>query len=323
MQPDSDTATPAPDAGTTPTDAPTYESTNDLDSEMTPEQEQDFVNKTLGITDPAVEKPKDDDKPSPEEPEGSGEEPEATPAPEEPKVTPPEQPAPEAAKPPEVPKPDAEPTKQAGIDTSDLWIELENAADGKSVKITLDGGLPDDFQFKSDKQLAEYTLAVQEMKGILSQREAEAEAKAQQENDQKSQEQQLATWENETQTLIDAGLIPEPKLKAPANGKQFTAEEIEADESLKLQNEVYGFMKTENDKRVAENKPPIMSFGTMFNIYNKQQQDAEAAKIKEEETKLTKERGAMIGGTSAASGGEKSAYVAGSHANIWSVPVDT
>jgi hypothetical protein len=312
---------PAPEA-TESTTTPSYESSNDLDFEMSPEQEQDFVNKTLGITDPSVEAPKDDNPTNAPKPDGTGEEPETPPTPKEPQVTPPEQPAPAAVKPPEAPEPVVAPVEQAGVDTSDLWIEVENA-DGTPVKITLDGGLPEDFQFKSDKQLYEVMESMQEMKNLQAEREADFEAKNEQQLAQQSQDAQLTTWESETQTLIDAGLIPEPKLKSPANGKQFTPEEVEADPSLKLQNEVYTFMKSENDKRIGEGKPPIMSFGTMFNVYQQQQKNDAEAKAKEEEAKLTKERGALIGGTSAASGGEKSAYVAGSHANIWSVPVET
>ncbi len=315
----SPTTTPAPDAAATPT----YESTNDLGFEMTPEQEQDFVNKTLGFTDPSVEAPKDDNKADAPKPDGGGEDPKApeVPAtePEAPKA--PEQPAPAPVKPPEVPEREAKPTEPASVDTSDLWIEVENA-DGEAIKITLDGGLPDDFQFKTDKQLYEVMDSMREMKELQAEREAELEANLEKQTAQQSQESQLASWENETQTLIDAGLIPEPKLKAPADGKQFTPEEVENDPSLKLQNDVYTFMKTENDKRLAEGKQPLLSFGTMLNIYQQQQKASEEAKAKEEEVKLTKERGALIGGDSAASGGEKSTYVAGSHSNIWNVPVD-
>lgn len=314
---------PAPDAAANPApeadQKPTYETTNDLDYEMTPEQEKAFVDSTLGITEPVKEEPKDGKQEPAGEPEPAPTEPETPEVPkEEPKSEPP---APAPVEPAKVEEP--EPVVEPGaVDTSDLWIEVENS-DGKSVKITLDGGLPDDFQFKSDKQLYEVMESMREMKDLREERLADQEAKTEQAAAKASQDDQLSTWDNEAKTLIDAGLIPEPKLKAPANGKQFTAEEIENDPSLKIQNEVYVFMKTENDKRIAEGKPPIHSFGTMFNIHTQQQKNDAEAKKKEEEAKLTKERGAMIGGTSAASGGEKPAYVAGSHANIWSVPVNT
>lgn len=325
---DPDTASTAPDTGTVipntepAAEKPNYESTNDLDFEMTPEQEQAFVNSTLGIPEPAKEAPKDDNKADDGTVKPVGEEPktpEVLPA-EPDTLTAPEPATPPAPEPAKVEEPEPAPA-DGTVDTSDLWIEVENS-EGQTTKITLDGGLPDDFKFKSDKQLYEIVESMQEMKGLRDERLAEAETKSEQQAQKQSQDNQLVAWENETQTLIDANIIPAPKLKAPANGKQFTPEEIESDPSLKLQNEVYGFMKTENDKRVAEGKPAIMSFGTMYNIYNEQQKTAAEAEKKAEEAKLVKERGALVGGTSAASGGEKAVYKAGSYSSIWGVPVD-
>lgn len=290
---------------------------NELSAEITPQEEQTLINETLGIDTPLPEETPAEELPdeNPEEnPEEPNEEPEEPQAPEEPSVDE----EPEEFTPPEV-------------QTDDLWIEVDKVTtddDGNAktekVKLTFDPNdpdsfVPDDFTFKSDKQLSQILEAKQEMKNLHSSRLAERD-KAIEENEKKTtessaKEEQLKGWDNEIQTMIDSGLLEAPKAKPEDK-------EFKEDPTVQKVDATLKFMGAENKKRSEEGKPTITSFGVAFAMREKQ--EAEAAQAEEEKKKAedTKKKGALVGGSSASSGGETKAYKPGSYGSIWDVPVD-
>lgn len=318
-------ASPAP-----PTDDYGFPTADDRDGNTMSDTEMEaFVDKTLGIK-PKGATPSEPVIPTP-----------TPPAPDESNTTPTPNPTPTApvgddqaatppretpAAPPVPPPTEATPEETpAALDTSDLWIEVPNS-DGKQVKLTLDGGIPEDFMFKDDKQLFEVLEAFNEMKQLRADREATIEdeqtkrAAAITENER--QQSVMDGWTQEIQELVDAAYIPAAKAQ-PANGTAYTQAEIAADPGLKLTSEVFTFMKDENAKRLAAGKSPLQSFGTAFSLYQKQSTAAADEAKAKADAALAKKRGAIVGGSSAPAGGGKGyVYKRGSAKNIWQVPVD-
>lgn len=311
---------------------------NDFTTELTAEQEAAFVDSIIGpqptvripggsnVTKPASATtdtgasdadPKEDPKPA------DGEEPKVTPPKaEDPKETP------EEVKPVEIPD----------VQTDDLWVEIdglvlddEGKPQPKTFKITVEDGIPEEMRFKSEKQLAETVESMQEMKALLKQREADHDTQV---KDQEAaaatiaaQQATLESWQAEDDQLVEAGLLDAPKAP-PANGKQYTAEEVAADPGLQLRDEVYKFMAEENEKRTTEKKPKLAGFTSAFNLYQKGQKASEEASKKAEEeaeakkqADLIKQRGGMVGGGSSSGGGKDQGFVykAGSAKSIWAV----
>lgn len=296
-------------------EAQNYANPNDLDFEMTPEQEQEYVNQILGNgnyvapveTPPEVNTPVVADEP-------------ATPvAP----MAPIEPVAPVA----DTPVTPVTPQENTPPQTDDLWIEVEQIVEDdlgekttKTVKLTYDPNdpssfIPEDFT-ASTKQLADIMDAKAEMAKIYGERQGEFDKVEQDKSNQSQQQALLDSWDAEIQDLIDSGLIEAPKLKP--NDPKYTE-----DPSVLRTDAVFKFMTEENTKRIEAGKQPIRSFGTAFSLYENSEAVKAAAEAKKKDEEDTKARGAMIGGSSAASGGkaEKPVYKAGSHNNIWSVPV--
>lgn len=296
---------------------------NDLNTDMSDEELQSFVNNHLGEPAPEPETP-----PTPTPPVAEPVTPEP-PAPETPvaPVTPPPEPTP--------PTPEPEPLPDS-IDTSDLWIETQTpdtvdengrTIPGKTVRLGVDDDLPDDFKFKSDKHLFEVQQAISEMRQEKAARETELESKhterADQEAAEKTKLDNNAKIDAEIGTLIDIGVLDKPKLAA--NDPKFLE-----DPAVQKIDAVFKFMTSENAQRAKDNKPLITSFGVALTAYSKQSPEAQqteadqaAATAKKAEDEETKRHGALVGGGSATptSSGKK-VYEAGSARNIWDVPVD-
>lgn len=316
MEPNSLPANPAPVADAPQVDNYGFPLAGDLSTEGMSDAELDaFVDKTLGVkgttndvqpASPSAVPP----NAQPETPTPPANSAEATPTSQAPE----DKPAPELA--PE------EPAAIPELDTSDLWLEVKNT-DGDPVRLTLEDGVPDDFLFANDKQLYEVLDAFQEMKQLKRQREGDIEKaladKATVEADQKTQQSTMDGWANEIQDLVDAGLIPKTDA-APTDGKMYTPAEVAANPGLKLTSEVFDYMKTENAKRATASKKPLTSFASAFTLYKN---DAAIAAT-EAETKLkaeqVKQRGGMVGGTSAPASSDKGyVYKRGSARNIYQV----
>jgi len=315
MDPNSSPATPPP-----ADDKPDYSSPNDLDSEMSAEEEQAFVNEQLGLGESEEAVKADDGVTPPVVETPKGEEEEAThPAPVAPATEEPE--TPEPAKPAEI-----EPVK-----TDDLWVEVEKLVvdeEGnqsfEKVKLTFDpedpgSFVPDDFRFKSDKQLADILEAKQEMASLYKERTSEFESKKSSEEAVKTAEQQeadkLAAWDAEVQDLIDAGIMEAPKAKVGDKG-------FLEDPSVKKIDAVFKYMTAQNDERAKEGKSPIQSFGTAFTMYNNDIETKVAAEAEAKANADAKAKGALVGGSSAASTGTTPSYIAGSASNIWEIPIE-
>lgn len=295
-----------------------FDTPDALETELSQDAESAYVDKVLGLTpkeakdDKGTEKP--DDKPAPvDEPE----------KPITPPTTPNTPPTP-VEKPAEV-KPAEAPT----LDVSDLWVDVQDR-EGKTVRITLEDGIPDDFTFKNDKALYDVMDAMREMKDLKAGRESEI-ADWQKEQDAKAaaakvSEETVNGWNQEIDDLFETGILEKPKAP-PANGQSYTPEEIAADPALQIMNGVFDFMRDENVKRDAAGKPAIKSYGLALSLYQNQakiQADAEAKAQKEIEDKaeaeVIKKRGAVVGGTSTPTADSKGfAYKRGSAKNIWQV----
>lgn len=328
MEPNT-TAAPAADGNTSTPAAPAtddygFPTTSEMDTEgMSDAELEAFVDKTLGVSPKGgtTNAPTAPVLPTPPAPNADDKTP-VPPTP-NPNPAPPEPPKPEAEV-PEVPKPEA-PAEAPELDTSDLWVKVKNA-DGELVQISLEEGVPDDFQFFSDEQLWFALDSFNEMRQIKAEREAEItkslEAKAAAESDQKTMQTTTAGWANEIQELIDAGFI-EKAAKPPADGKLYTPEEVAADPGLKKTQDVFEYMKAENTERAKNGKPALTSFTAAFVQLKKQADDKEATDRQAQAANLTKQRGAMVGGTSAPVSTDKGyVYKRGSARNIWQVKTD-
>ena len=293
-------------------ETPEVSNPNELEFEMTPEQELDYVNQILDsgdYTPPEAEKPADEQPKAPETAE-------TPPAPEKPTEKPAEE------------KIEDKPAETTAPQTDDLWIEVERVVvdelgeeTTETVKLVYDPAdpssfIPDDFQAKSTKQLADIMDAKAEMAEMFKERQAEfnqaetAKTAVQQEKDL------IASWDREIEDLVKSGVLETPKLKPGEDG-------YKEDPAVAKTEAVFDYLTKKNDERVKDGIAPITSFSLAYTMFEKEaatQAAADAEKKDEEDTKL---KGAMVGGSSAASGGtaEQRAYVAGSHNNIWDIPV--
>lgn len=315
-------ATEAGDNTQGATTPPDYSSPNDLDFEMTAEEEKAFVDETLGlsggkkddssgehVSKPVDKKEQLDDKTAKipdEKPKDSDDTRKEVVTPE-----------PTAQVTPEVKEEITEPS------TDDLWIEVENA-DGEKIKLEFDPSdpssfLPDDFTFKSDKQLADILEAKMEMANLFKDRTAEYEKSQEADQEIKTAEQKqadtLAGWDAEIELLVESGVLDAPGVKPGDKGYL-------EDPAVQKIDTVFKYMADTNDKRRAEGKPLIASFGAAFNLYTHDEQVKAEVETKAKEAEEIKKRGAMVGGGSAASGGEKKVYKSGSYSSIWDVPVE-
>jgi hypothetical protein len=299
------------DAVATPAapETPDYSSPNDLDFEMTPEQEQEYVDQILkdGSYTPSAP-----DKPVEVAPDKPADPPEAPVAPVEP-----EKPAPSTTD--EITAPQ----------TDDLWIEVEQTiiddlgeVTTKTVKLVYDPNdpssfIPEDFKAKNDRQIADILEAKAEMAGLYKERQSEFDKAEATKGVVQEQKALLDSWDAEIKDLIDSGLMEAPKLKPGDEG-------FDKDPSTLKTDAVFQYMTDQNNERIKNGIAPIKSFGLAFTMYENSEAVKAAAAAEKKENEDTKAKGALIGGSSAASGGtaEAKGYKSGSYNNIWSVPVE-
>lgn len=290
-----------------------YTSPNDLAVEMTAEEEQAFVDEALGITQPKGEA-KQEVKEDTEKAEI---------------VTPVVEAVKEEAKEPDSTQKLTEEAQDLGTpQTDDLWIEVEKVTidelgeqTTQKVKLVYDpedpnSFIPDDFKAKSDRQLADILEAKAEMANLYGERKSkidEVQTKLEESEQAASKEKEvLDGWNQEIQSLIDAGVIEAPKLKPGEAG-------YESDPSVVKTEEVYKYMAEQNQERIKNGNPPIRSFGAAFAMYQngvKADEEARTAEMAE-----VKRKGALVGGGSSGGGAESTPYTAGSAKSIWDVPV--
>lgn len=207
-----------------------------------------------------------------------------------------------------------EPAAPEAVDTSDLWIEIEDS-EGKSHKIGVGDSLPDDFAFKNDAQLAEYLEARREMRDTLKDRNTEIEESKAAQQSKDSEAAQVASWDTEIQDLIGAGLIEAPKTKP--GDKDFMQ-----DPSVQKIDAIFKFMASENTKRANDGKPKIISFGTAYTLWSNDKAKIEAEEKLKKDNEIAKQRGSLVGGSSSSSSGGKTTdglYIQGSAGTIHDV----
>lgn len=295
---------------------------NALETDMTDAELEAFVDKTLGIEPKAEVKDdkKVDDKVETPKPADDEKDP---PKPHDKKVeAKPDEKLIEAEEQPE----EAKPVEIPAVDLSDLFVEIEAfIVDDKgenpqeqTIRLNVGESIPENARFKNDKQLLDLLEAQAEMKSIRDERTSENEAKEQEQEKvttaEANRQSTIAGWDAEIADLIEDGSIPAPKIKPDEEG-------FLSDPSTVLVDNVFKFMKTENDKRRADGKRPIQSFESAFNRYNKQADVKAKADADAKEAELTKTRGSMVGGGSSASAGgtKQKIYKAGSARNIYDV----
>lgn len=275
---------------------------NELETELSEEDEKNFVDQILkdGNYEPPVA-PKED---TPEPP-----------AVEPPVVTPP------VVEPPKEEVKEEPPVELTEPQTDDLWIEVEKVVTDdlgeettEMVKLIYDPNdpssfIPDDFQAKTTKQLADIMDAKAEMANLYAGRRAEFDTATELKSNDAKQQAILDGWDVEVKDLVSAGAIPDPE-KAK--------EEFEAKTDA-----VYLFMAAQNKERSEKNLPTISSFGTALTMYENSEAVKAAAEAEKKDDEEAKLKGGMVGGGSAAAGGspETPAYKSGSHKNIWDVEV--
>lgn len=306
MNEDSSTATPTPsapnDEGATPP-VNDWASPNDLNNEMSEAEEEAFVNKTLGL---------------PSEPEAPTE-------PEEPVVTPEKPvesevvtPKPLEPEEPEQPETPEAPAEIEPVQTDDLWIEVEGD-DGETYKVEVNGDYPEGLKFKSDAQLAEVVEARQEMKNLLKERTKEYEEKVAERETSESAaldlESQQQAWDTEIESLIGVGELEVPKIKPGEPG-------FAEDPAVQRIDAVFQFMKATNEKLLEEGKPVLRSFGTAYTMMKSSEKAEADKKAAEEEDKVTKAKGAMVGGGSSSSQSDPWVYKAGSAGSMSDIKID-
>jgi len=215
----------------------------------------------------------------------------------------------EEAEEPEEPESKDEKPEAAEADTSDLWIEVEDS-EGKTRKLTLEDGVPDDFTFKNDKQLFDILQAFDEMRNILKERTDSIEAdkdKAQEETQKAERQKEVENNLNsEIDELISAGILDAPKAKP-------TDKDFLDDPAVKKVAEVIDFMK---------DNPTLRSFGTALQVMTKQQADAKEKADRKADNDSAKDRGGKVGGSSATAGSQAEAYKSGQFASIYDIPVE-
>lgn len=288
-----------------------YSSPNDLDFEMSDEQEKAFVDQVLNNVE-ASEAPEIPVEPVVEIPVETPVVPETPQVAETPVETPVE-------------------VVPAILKTDDLFIEVERVIvddlgeeSFEKIKLVYDPEHPDDFipdgfKAKNDKQLAQILESKSEMAALYSGRKAELDKteadKAQTAATEASQKAQLDAWDAEIADLIEIGSLPKPALKPGDAGYL-------EDPSIKQTDAVFQFMTKTNADRVEKGIAPIRSFGIAFAMYQKDAETVAAAEALERENAEVKAKGALVGGSSAPSaGGKQESYVSGSAANIWEVPI--
>lgn len=282
-----------------------YTTPNDLEFELTPEQEQDFVKQVLENNDFEL--------PPQEKVEEEKEEPEVVVEPEKPVE--------------KVDVAENKPTEITEPQTDDLWIEtdtvvLDELGEPTVEKIKLvfdpkdpDSFIPENFKAKNDRQLAALLEAKQEMVKKYAERETEYSKQVSERTKSEQYDAQLKSWNNEIDTLISAGILEAPKLKPEDEG-------YGQDPAVQKTDAVFKFMVTENAKRAENGTQPIESFGVAFTLYEKAEAESVAEAEKQKEIEDTKRKSAMIGGgSSVASPNEAPVYKSGQYGNIYEVPI--
>lgn len=210
------------------------------------------------------------------------------------------------------------------LDFSDLWIDVQNT-EGETVRLVFDPDEPDtflpkDFMFTDDAQLFEIMEAKAEMQGLVKDRLKEYNDFEETQAAFASEQEVLTGWDSELQELIDEGHLAAPA-GPPANGQQYTPEEVAADPALQAMDELFKFLASDNEKRKAAGKPLNQSLSRVLLPWQKQNNtNAEAEAIKAENARA-KAQGGLVGGSSAPTGSGESQplYKRGSARNIWQV----
>ena len=312
---------------------PSFATENDLDFEMTEEREQEFINETLGLNQPvkSEEKEEEDAKDAGTDDKSDDDDKDDTDPADDTKDEAGKEEEDAEVKPTVKEEEPSDPELPLEVQTDDLWIEVDKVTlddDGnektEKVKLVYDPKdpstfIPDDFRFKSDKQLADILEAKAEMATLYKERNAEVESKTQEqtqaEQAQQAKDDQLASWDEEIADLIENKIIPEPKVKPGEKG-------FLEDESIKQIDAVFKYMTVTNEERTKDGKPLIKSFGTAFTMYQNDAKVKAEAEAKKADQAEAKKKASLVGGSSAGGTEPAKGYKPGSYSSIYDIPID-
>lgn len=286
--------TPAAPADEAPIETPTAETPAPeapvAEEPKSQEEIEALVDETLKEYFP--QKPKSEEAPKePEQPETPPEEPEEPETPDEEEE-------------PQLPEDEEEPEQPVEQpDPEGLFIEVEDAA-GNKYKITQESDLPEDFVPKNNRQVIEILRQLDKLDAEKANQAASEEQKAQEAAAEQHKQEVLTGWDNEIQSLIDAGIVEAPKAKP---GTKMW----ESDPAVQKLDGVFKFMVEQNTARSQAGKPPLTSFAEAYML--KDAIDAKAqteAKIKEDNA-AAKAKAGLIGRNSAPASKGNEVYAAG------------
>lgn len=216
---------------------------------------------------------------------------------------PPEEPAadPETPEEPETPPEEPKPAEPATPSDEDLFIEVEDR-EGVTHKISSIEDLPADFEPKNNRQIMEIIKATDNLDNQRAEREVKAEEAAEAQAVQEAQTAQFKSWDAEITELAKT-------------------DRVDATDMDYL-NDVFGHMNDINAARVKAGNPNLItSFEDALDKYEAKQAADKVEEDKKNENSKAKAKSALIGRSSAAAGGDRYVYKAGSARNIDDIPI--
>lgn len=227
-------------------------------------------------------------------PETTTEEPETPEAPEEEEVEEPEAPeepeTPEEEAPPEVSEP------ETPVEEPTFTMEVEDA-DGNKHTISSLEDLPRDFEPKDNLQIMEILQGIQKLDGERQAYESDKTTKAEEAEKAERVASIQESWDKEIKTL-------QADKRMPTDGK--------FDER---RDAVFKFMAEENAKRNEDGRPLLQSFEDALDKLENREGKEQAKEAEKKEKELARQRGALVGGSSAPGAGTSPVYRSGSARN--------
>jgi hypothetical protein len=182
-------------------------------------------------------------------------------------------------------------------------MEIEDA-NGEKFTITELGDLPEDFEPKNNRQIMEILDGLRDLKSQKESYETDKATKAAEAEKQQNIASIQASWEAEIKELQGSKRLT--VATDPKNQEDKANQRISA---------VFNFMAEENEKRQEAGRPMLQSFeDALDKLENREAKEAAVEKAKRDK-ELAKQRGGMVGGSSAPATNGSPAYRTGQARN--------
>lgn len=216
-----------------------------------------------------------------------------------------------SSRPEEAPKPSDQGPQQAPAASTALTLEVEDAA-GTKYQIEKIEDLPEDFTPKNNRQVIQIIGDLNKLE-VKREAAADAEKVAQSAAEAKASEQAtLTSWDSEIAALQKDSRLDKPKATPGSPG-------FLEDPAVKRVDQVFKFMKTENEARAVSGVAPIRSFSDALDKIELQELRAAKTAATKQETQNAKAKSGLIGRTSAGGSDAAPVYRAGQARDIWDV----